>query len=58
MVIDNLKNAPYYYGCHPKIDLILRYLKSDRKGLVQPHRTPGAAPGTDRGGNFYENCGV
>ncbi len=44
MVIDNLKNAPYYYGCHPKIDLILRYLKSDRKGLVQAHTGPQALP--------------
>ena len=28
MMIDNLKNAPYYYDCHSKIELILRYLES------------------------------
>ncbi len=44
MMIDNLKNAPYYYDCHSKIELILRYLESVRQELAQAPAGPQALP--------------
>lgn len=44
MILDRLNNASYYFGCDKKIELILRYIASDREKLMAAPAGPQQLP--------------
>ena len=44
MIIDCLKNAACYYGCHPKIKMILHYLEENKDRLYASEIGPQILP--------------
>ena len=40
MIIDHIQNAAFYYGCHLKLQAILRYIEENRSALERADAGP------------------